>query len=526
MRERDSPDELLLRDGTVYLLDGDGTTADAVLFRGDRVQAVGDTADVEAVADDPEVVDLDGRTVIPGFNDAHTHVFSVGIQLIETDLGRADDREEALELLRENAERTDPGDWVLGFGYDESTWPAGERDYLTMEELDSVTEDHPVSATRVDGHSSSLNSVGFERVDFSGVEHDVVEADGEPTGRVVEDASGRVRAASYPDVQKARRALDAAVEHYHELGVTSVQTMAGLTRVRDHGYVQQEALFAHWRDGDLDLRVTFYAPQWQAESLSDLELASGFGDEFLRVGGLKTFSDGSIGSKTAKIHAEYVGDPDNDGTMVNDADRLEAWFRHAARTDQQIATHAIGGAAIDAVIDRYEAVLDEYDDDVDPRLRVEHAELATDEALERMCEAGMVASMQPNFLQWSGPDGLYENRLGSDVLPANNRYRDVLEADVPLAFGSDKMPPGPLYGLDFAVNSDHESQRLSVREALRAYTADAAYAEMTEDRKGTLEPGMVADAVVLGRDPHDDPEGIADVDVDLTVLAGEVVHEA
>jgi predicted amidohydrolase YtcJ len=515
--------ELLLCGGTVHTLDDDRRVADSVLFRDGRVAAVGDTATVEDAATDPELIDLDGRTVLPGFNDAHTHVFSVGIGLLETDLSAADDRGEALALLAENAESTPAGEWVLGFQYDESTWPAGGRDYLTKAELDAVSEEHPIVAVRVDGHSATLNSRALEAVDFAGVEHDVRTESGEPTGRVVEDAAGRVRATSYPDVPKAREALDAAIEHYHALGVTSIQTVAGLTRVRDHGYVQQEALFAHWRDDDLDLRTTFYVPQWQAASLSDLEIASGFGDDWLRVGGLKTFSDGSIGSETAKTHREYAGG--GHGEMVNDREQLREWFARAARTNQQIATHAIGGAAIDVVIDEYERALESYDEEFDPRLRIEHAELATDEAIDRMADLGIVASMQPNFLQWNGADGLYENRLGSDVRPENNRYRDVLDAGVPLAFGSDKMPPGPLYGMSFAVESPYESQRLTVDEALVASTRGAAYAEFQADEKGVLEPGRFADAVVLDSDPYENADSFEEIGVELTVLDGDVVYD-
>jgi predicted amidohydrolase YtcJ len=212
------------------------------------------------------------------------------------------------------------------------------------------------------------------------------------------------------------------------------------------------------------------------------------------------------------------------GEMVNDADQLSEWFAHAARTNQQIATHAIGGEAIDIVLDEYEEVLDEYDGEFDPRLRIEHAELATDEAIERMKDAGVVASMQPNFLQWNDEDGLYANRLGTDVRPENNRYRAMLDADVPLAFGSDKMPPGPLYGMNFAVNSPYKSQQLTVDEALAAYTRGAAYAEFQEDEKGVLEPGRLADAVVLDTDPYE-AEDLNDVGVELTVLGSDVVYD-
>jgi predicted amidohydrolase YtcJ len=522
----DDPDELLLEGGTVHLMDDDRTTAEAVLFRNGRVATVGDRDDVRATAVDPETIALDGRPVFPGFNDAHTHVFSVGIQRIETDLSTAPDRETALSMLADNAVETDPGDWVLGVSYDESTWPAGEREYLSREELDEVSEDHPVVAYRVDGHTAGLNSVALDAVDFEGVEHDVVEDGGRRTGRVVEEATGRVRTAAHPDVDELRTALSAASEYYHELGVTSVQTVAGVTTPLDHGSLRQEALHAARRAGDLDLRVTYYVHATQAASLSDLQLGSPFGDDYLRVGGLKTFSDGSLGAQTAFLHEEYADDPGNEGTMVFDGDRLETWFREAARADQQIATHAIGGAAIEEVLDRYEAVLNEYSGDVDPRLRIEHVELASDEALERMADAGIVASMQPNFLQWSRPDGLYESRLGADALSRNNRFADVLERDIPLAFGSDKMPPGPLYGIHHAVTADYESQRLTVDEAVAAYTRGAAYAEFAENEKGTLEPGAFADAVVLDADPYDDPEAVVDRSVETTIVGGTVVYEA
>jgi hypothetical protein len=522
MRTYSEP-ELLLRDGRVRVMDDDRRLVESVLFRGSRVAAVGSTEDVEAAASDPTVVDLDGRVVLPGFNDAHTHIFSVGIELIETDLSAADSREEALELLAENVAETPAGEWVLGFSYDESTWPAGERTYLTRTDLDALSTDHPIAATRVDGHTVSLNSMGLEAVEFSDADDVITEGD-EPTGRVVEDAAWEAKAASYPSPKKARVALRAAIDRYHELGVTSVATMSGLTTVRERGSVDMEALFGTWRDDDLNLRITYYVRADQIDSLVDLELPHGFGDDRLRIGGVKTFSDGAIGSQTARLYGEFADDPGNSGTMVNDAETLAGWYERAARAGQQVATHSIGGAGIDTVVDQYEAVIEASDLD-DHRFRIEHLELATDEALERIAELGIVASMQPNFLQWSVEGGLYESRLGTQNLSRNNRFADVLAAGIPLAFGSDKMPPGPLYGIEHAVTADHESQRLSVDQAVAAYTRGAAYAESMEDEKGTLEPGRLADAVVLSADPFDSDEPLSDVDVVCTVFDGGVVYD-
>lgn len=512
-------DSLAFSGDTVYTLAGpadEEPTANGIAFREGRVAELG-----EGTTD--RTVDLEGRTVLPGFVDAHAHVPWVGMQLHETDLSTADDREEALEALAENAAETPPGDWVLGFGYDESTWPAGERRSLTREELDGVSEDHPIAAKRVDGHAVSLNGLGLERVDFEGVEGNVRREGGEPTGVVVENAVIRVTEATYPGREKARTVIDRGLERAAELGITTVYDMAGMATPNEPGDPFHAALFSAWREDALPVRVGYYVHVDRGEALSNLELASGFGDDRLSILGLKVFSDGSIGARSAKLDGEFVDDPGNDGQFVIDRDRLREAFSAAARADQSIATHAIGTEAIEAVIDAYEEVLPAYDV-ADPRLRIEHAELATDAQIERMSELGVIASMQPNFLQWSAPEGLYENRLGERWRRENNRLRAMRDAGVRLAFGSDTMPFGPLYGLHRAVNAPHDAQRLSVGEALRAYTRGGAYAGFADDR-GSLEPGKLADAVVLDRDPFEHPEAIEDIEVVATVVGGEVVYD-
>ncbi|MCU4743315.1 amidohydrolase [Natronoglomus mannanivorans] len=517
-------ESLLLHNGPIHILDDAGSIVNAIRFENGVVDAVG--ADALNDADVTERIDLDGCTVLPGFNDAHTHILSVGLTIHETDLETTDNRREALELLGENAERTDSGDWVLGFGYDESTWPVSDREYLTRDELDAVSDEHPIAAQRIDGHTITLNSAGQDRVDFDGVEHDLRRDErGELTGVVVEDAAIRVKKATYPDREKARTALELGVRRANELGLTSIQDMAGMTTPTGDGDPAHAAFFAAWRDDDLPIRLGYYVHVDRGDDLSNLEIASGFGDDRLRILGLKVFADGAIGSQTAKLTGEFHDDPGNDGQFVIGRERLTKAFAGAARANQQIATHAIGDEAIDVVLDAYEDVLEEYTVP-EPRLRIEHVELATDEQIERMADLGIVASMQPNFVQWSKPNGLYETRLGRQWRRRNNRHGVVLEEGVPLAFGSDKMPFGPLYGIHHAVNAPHDAQRLSVEEAIRAYTQGGAYAEHAEDRKGTLERGMLADAVILDRDPFEHPENIVNIDVRATIIGGEFVYEA
>lgn len=524
MTEATHPPELLLENGRIHLFDDDRTVTAAVLFRAGTVAAVGDATAVHAEATGPEVVDLEGRTVLPGFNDAHTHLVSVGIDELETDLGPATSRADALVRLSANAATTERGAWVLGFNYDESRWPTDERRLLTREDLDGVSEDHPVAATRVDGHTATVNSVGLDALDLTGVEGDVrVDGDGRPTGVLVENAAGRLRRETFPDAEKARRALDLAIDRAHALGITSVQNMSSLTAPTAGGNPVQRAFFSAWHDDELDLRVTVYVHADHARSLADLSVASGFGDRYLRLSGTKVFSDGSLGAYTAKLYDPYVDAPGTRGEWVNEPDELERIFRISAGADQQLATHALGDEAIDAVLDRYEAALGDYTID-DPRPRIEHVELASDDAIDRMADLGVVASMQPNFLEWNEDGRVYETRLGADALDSNNRFRAMLDAGVPLAFGSDTMPIGPLFGIHLAVNTPYEAQRLTVDEAIAAYTRGAAYAEFAEGYKGTLEPGMVADAVVLDDDPFANPDGIADINVAATVLGGALVY--
>lgn len=513
---------LTLAGGTIYPLGESMDRHDAIRFEDGRVEALGE--DVYPESNGGNRLDLDGEVVLPGFNDAHCHVISVGMTLLESDLSTATSREHALDMLRENAEQTPPGNWVLGFGYDESTWSPGNREYLTREELDEVSDSHPIAAQRVDGHTSTLNSEALARIDFEGAESDVHYDGAEPTGVIVEDAVIRLRRATYPEPEKARRALDLATDRAVELGLTSLQDMAGMTTAPGPGDPAHAAFHAAWREGELPVRIGYYVHVERNDALSSLELASGFGDDRLRVLGLKVFSDGAIGSQTAKLSDEFADDPGNDGQFVIERDEMAEAFAEAADANQQIATHAIGDEAIGVVLDAYEEVQSTYAAD-GPRLRIEHLELATDDHLRRLRALGGVASMQPNFLQWSAPDGLYDTRLGDQWLRRNNAFRAVVDEGIPLAFGSDTMPFGPLYGVHHAVNAPHEVQRLSVEEAIHAYTRGAAYAEFAEDRKGTLEPGMLGDAVVLDRDPFEHPDEIRDIEVRATIVGGEIVYE-
>ena len=490
---------------------------EAVAVRDGRIVRVGsdyEIAFLEGV--DTDVFDCGGRVLLPGFVDAHTHLEMVGRRLVHADLGAAADRDAALERLRE-ASGSGPDEWVLGYGYDESTWP--DQGFLTREELDDVSKERPVVAFREDLHTASANSVVFDRYADEFPEDGVLRNDaGEPTGVVTEAAAELLRTETAPDREETRQLVLAARDRAHELGVTGVHDMVR----RSHApAVYRELAVA----GELALRVRLYYWVDHLDAVAELGLRTNHGGPFVEVGGIKTYTDGSLGARTAKLSEPYadVEGPGSDddgqadtGEWVVAPDELAAIADLVDDLGLQLAIHAIGDEAIDVA-------LGTLPEDPDARHRIEHAELPPSD-LSRWPD-GVVASMQPNFLRWAREGGLYEARLGEERTAAVNPFSAMLEAGTSVAFGSDCMPLDPLYGVQQAVTAPQERQRLTVTEALRTYTWGSAYAGHAEDRSGTVEAGKRADFVVIEESPWEvDPDRIADVDVAMTVVDGEVVY--
>lgn len=548
--------DLVVTNGAVHPRATPEDVAEAVAVRDGRIVRVGRADDVvHLVGIETEVVDCGGRPVLPGFVDAHTHLEQLGQHLVHADLSRADDREECLELLADHAASDPDREWVLGFGYDESTWadPVGgdgpTAGYLTRDDLDAVSETRPVAALRVDLHAISLNSRALERLADDLPDRDLHFEGGKPTGVAVEDAAAVVRRAISPGPDGMSEVLAAATRHAVERGVTCVHD-----KVR--GSVAPRVYRDLAADGDLPLRVRIDYWSDHLEALREVGLGTDHGDAFVQAGAIKSFSDGSIGSRTAKLSEPYAdaggeGDGGHAGDVVSDdvgdgmsddvagvevdaedeADRgqwavdpeaLAALVERADDAGYQVCVHAIGDEAIEETL----SVLESTPAPAEARHRIEHVELASDDHLRRMAQAGIVASMQPNFHRWADEGGLYDRRLGPSRRRRTNRFRRVLEAGVPLAFGSDCMPLDPLLGIHHAVNAPSAAQRLSVTEALRAYTAGGAYAGFDEDRLGTIEAGKRADLVVLEDSPWDRSDRIDDIDVAATAVDGRVVYDA
>jgi len=507
--------DLVLKNAEVHTLAEPDETADALAIRDGEIVRVDKEYEVDfLVGIDTDVIDLDGRVVIPGFVDAHTHMESFGQYLVHADLSGAGSLDEALSTLREEADTGDDDrEWVFGFGWDESDWP--ENRYLRRDDLDRISDDRPIAAIRVDMHLAALNSVALERLRDEMPDAEVRTADGEPTGVVVEDAVGPVREAVASDPAETRELLTAARDEAHELGVTGVHE-----KVRDsHAPRVYRELD---REDELGLRVRIDYWSDHLDAVLETGLRTNHGSGMVRVGGIKSFTDGSLGGRTAKLSEPYADDPDETGQWVVDPEELRDLVERVDEEGFQLTVHAIGDEATRETVAAFEAC----EDPGGARHRVEHAELVDQDVLDRMAEAGIVASCQPNFLKWAGEEGLYQDRLGEERRRRSNAFRELLDAGVPLAFGSDCMPLDPLLGVHHAVNAPDERQQLSVTEAIRAYTRGSAYAAFDEDRLGTIEEGKLADLVALERSPWEHPDEIDDIDVTLTVVDGEVVHDA
>ena len=521
----DAADRLFVN-GEIHTLadsnaDPTGGSSAAVAVRDGEVIRIGRTGDVEFLAGvETDVVDLGGRVLLPGFIDAHTHLTTVGRYLVHADLSAADSPDEAVSLLAERARDvadSDGGDWVLGYGYDESAWD--DERYLTRADLDRVSTELPVAAFREDMHVAAVNGVVLDEfsdaLDAVSDETIPTGSDGEPTGVLLESAIDPVYEAVEPGPGETRDIVAAALDDCAEKGITGFHDMVRGSHA-PRVYRDLDA------NGELTARVRVNYWSDHLDALREVGLSTNAGSDRVETGAIKSYTDGSFGGRTARLSEPYADAPDETGQWVVDPQELAETVADATGDGYQFTAHAIGDEAVDAVLDAYENASES--DPGDARHRIEHVELADDEAIARIAETGAVASVQPNFLKWAGEDGLYDARLG-DRRTETNRYRDMLDAGVRLAFGSDGMPMDPLLGVHHAVNAPADSQRLTVTEALRAYTRGAAYAGFDEDRLGTVERGKRADFVVLDESPWAAPESIRDIDVSMTVVDGEIVYD-
>jgi hypothetical protein len=506
--------------------------AEAMAVSGDTIIAVGSNRDIMKLKSENTVVtDLEGKFVIPGIIDSHLHFLQGGLNLSSVQLRDASTPEEFIKRLSEFAASVKPGTWITGGEWDGKGWETlPERSWI-----DSVTPDNPVFVERLDGHMGLANSLALKK---AGIDRNVKDVKGgtivrneagELTGIFKDNAMdyifGKIPSASDEQVDKA---LVAAMNYFASNGVTSVHAVDaagysdGIARVRNNG--------------NLITRVYIMETISRWEKLVKQVAREGRGDNWMRRGGLKGFIDGSLGSHTAAFLEPYTDLVTDSGLLVNSRDDLYTWISNADKADLQVGIHAIGDRAINIMLGIYEQV--ENENGVkDRRFRIEHAQHIAPGDVERFAKLNVIACMQPYHAiddgRWAEP------LIGPDRVKSMYVFKSLIDAGAVVAFGSDwpVAPATPLEGIYAAVtrrtlddkNPDGwvPEQKITVEQALTAYTKNAAYASFEEKIKGTLEPGKLADFVVLGDDiTAIDPVKIRDTKVLQTWVGGKKVFES
>jgi predicted amidohydrolase YtcJ len=527
-----SPSALAIVNARVWTGDPRRPWADAVLVRGERIEAVGSGAEVRKRAGpSAKTVDARGMMLTPGFIDSHVHFLDGGFSLSSVRLRDARTKEEFIRRIKAFAATVPPGTWIRNGDWDHTSW-GGELPERSW--IDSVTPNHPVWINRLDGHMNLANTLALRAARIGRDTKDVAggllvrDAAGEPTGILKDNAMSLMAGAiPEPPIELSLRALDRAMTYVAERGVTSVQHM---------GTWSDLAVFerAH-ATGALRTRIGAAVPLSTWARLRDTVAARGHGDAWLRIGSLKGFVDGSLGSHTAAMLEPFSDAPNDRGLFVNTPEDLYAWTSGADTAGLQVLVHAIGDRAIRTQLDIFARVARE-NGARDRRFRIEHAQHIAPPDLPRFGALGVIASMQPYH---AIDDGRWADKvIGSERAKGTYAFRSLLEHGATLAFGSDWFvaPPTPLEGIYAAVtrrtlddkrpNGWVPEEKITVEEALRAYSTGAARALFAEKETGMIAPGMLADLVLVDRDiTRVPPETIRDAQVMLTMVGGRVVYD-
>jgi predicted amidohydrolase YtcJ len=529
--------DLIVTGALVWTGDTAQPAAEAVAVWGERIVEVGTRAEVDAWrGSQTKVIDARGRRVVPGFNDSHVHFLTGGKQLESVDLRGAASGDEMARRIGEHAKKLPRGEWVTGGNWDDQAWT--NTTLPTRALIDAAAAQTPVFVTRYDGHMALANSIALRLAQITAETPDPeggrIErgADGEPTGILRESAMGLVERVipSATSAQRMRYAR-AGLRHAASLGVTSMQAMSC-------SYEELATLVELAQQGELTARV-YAAPlitTWQDQARLGIRRA--FGSHALRIGALKGFADGSLGSRTAYFFEPYTDEPGNSGMLTAEMQPIASMLERMVGADAaglQLCIHGIGDRGISEVLDLF-AQVEKANGRRDRRLRIEHSQHVAPKDFARYRQLGVIASVQPFH---AIDDGRWaDGRIGPDRAKTTYAFRTFLDSGVRLALGTD-WPVAPLdpvltiYAAATRATLDGRrndgwvpEQKITVEEAVRAYTAGSAYAEFQDAEKGTLTVGKLADLVILERDIFEiDPRAIRDVKVDATIVGGRVVWE-
>lgn len=530
--------DLIVTNAKIWTVDRKQPIAEAVAVMGERIIAVGSRADIDALrGPNTNVVDAGGKLLLPGFNDAHVHFVDGGIQLDAVQLNDATSPEEFARRVAEQVKKTAKGEWVLGGDWDETKWTPAKLP--TKELIDPFTPEVPVFVSRYDGHMSLANSVALHLAGITAQTPDppggviVRDAQGNPTG-ALKDAAIDLMDKVIPPLTHERRlnAARRALAYAASLGVTSVQHM-------NPEYADIAVYSELLRRGELTTRI--YAAPLITEGVDDqvkIGITRAFGGPYLRIGAVKAYADGSLGSRTAYFFEPYSDQPENHGLLGAEMQPLTLMRERMLKADAagvQICTHAIGDQAISMVLDLFYGVV-RTNRGAEHRFRIEHAQHVAEKDFDRFAQLDVIASVQPYH---AIDDGRWaEARIGHDRASRTYAFRTFLNHGVHLAFGTDwdVAPLNPLLTVYAAVtratldgknpNGWFPEQKLSVAEAVEAYTMGSAYAEYQDKEKGSISPGKLADMVILSDDIFAiEPARIREVKVLKTFVGGKIVWD-
>lgn len=522
--------------------------AEAMAIRGDKLVAVGSESDVLTLkGPQTNVIDLHGHFVMPGFNDAHMHLTEAGRKKLTVDLTGTHSLWEFQDRIREHLKGTASQEWITGSGWDETLWPGSQLP--TRRDIDEVVADHPVFLVRIDGHVAVANTLALKMAHVTPASKNpnggeiARDASGEPTGILRETAQSVVASlVPAPTPEKHRQAIEVALQDIARSGVTSAQDFSGDTE--EASRANFKILEQLEREGKLSVRISEWLPfNEPVDSLKQIRDSHPQADPMLHTGMLKAFMDGSLGSHTSAMLAPFTDDPKNSGLPQYEQAKLNQMAKERVEAGFQLGFHAIGDKAVEMALDAFAEAekaarangVEAQDGSENFRLRVEHAQVTNSAQVERFRELNVIASMQPSHLltdmHWA------MSRLGPQRAAHSYAWAEFENHGVKLAFGTDYPvePVAPFRGIYAAVTRKSEdgkqeyfpAQKLSIEQAIAAYTTGSAYAEFAEKQKGTLAPGMLADFVVLDRDlTAISPEKILGARVLQTVVGGKTVYGA
>ena len=530
--------DLIITHAKVWTVDRAKPAAQAVAILRDRIVAVGSDGDVSAWrGPKTQIIDAGGKLLLPGFNDAHVHFVNGGAQLENVQLNDATSAQVFARQIGERAKQTPKGAWILGGDWDETKWTPAELP--TKELIDPVTQDVPVFVSRYDGHMGLANSAALRAAGITAQTPDppggiiVRDAKGNPTG-ALKDAAEDLLYKHVPPLSHEQRlhAVKRALAYAASLGVTSVQNMNP-----DYADI---AVYAELLErGELTSRIYAAPFIMDFDDQAKLGIRHAFGSPFLRIGAVKGYADGSLGSRTAYFFEPFSDTPENRGLLSDEMQPPSLMRDRMLKADAagiQLCTHAIGDQGISMILDFYADIVKEHGK-TDRRFRIEHAQHMAAKDFDRFAELGVIASVQPYH---AIDDGRWaEARIGHDRASRTYSFRTFLNHGVRLAFGTDwdVAPLNPMLGLYAAVtratldgknpNGWFPEQKLTVAEAVEAYTTGSAYSEFQENEKGSITPGKLADMVIVSDDIFIiDPVKIRDVKVLKTFVGGKLVWNA